>query len=115
GVTRFITIGTTLESSRRAIALAEKDPRIFAAVGVHPNAAAKSPADVRSELRVLAQHPRVAAIGEAGLDYYRLPGGGTAMEKAAQARLFLQQLEIAADLGLNVVIHQRDAWEDTLA
>ncbi|HEX4086723.1 MAG TPA: TatD family hydrolase [Chthoniobacteraceae bacterium] len=115
GVRRMLSIGTSLESSRRAIALAEQDARIFAVAGVHPNSVDEAPADVRGELRALAEHPRVAAIGEAGLDYHRLPAGGEATHKSAQARLFTQQLDVAADMGLNVVIHQRDAWEDTLA
>ena len=115
GIGRMISIGTSLESSRRAIALAEKDPRIYAVAGVHPNSVEEAPADIRGELRALASHPRVVAIGETGLDYHRLPGGGHAMHKAAQVRLFMQQLDVAAELGLNVVIHQRDAWEDTLA
>ena len=124
GVTRLICIGTSLESSRRAIALAESDPRIFAVAGVHPTTVKEAGEDVRGELRELARHPRVVAIGEAGLDYHRLPSGSDesgeapalsdAEYKAAQARLFRQQLDVAVELGLNVVIHQRDAWEDTL-
>jgi len=121
GVARIISIGTSLESSRRAIALAEADPRIFAVAGVHPTTVDEAGGDVRAALRELAGHPRVVAIGEAGLDYHRLPSRSgepapfsDAEYKAAQARLFRQQLEVAEDLGLNVVIHQRDAWEDTL-
>jgi TatD DNase family protein len=121
GVTRILTIGTSLESSRRAIALAESDARIFAVAGVHPTSVEAAGGDVSAELRELALHPRVAAIGETGLDYHRLPSQSTEAPalsddeyKAAQARLFRQQLDVAADLGLNVVIHQRDAWEDTL-
>jgi TatD DNase family protein len=122
GVTRILSIGTSLASSRRAVALAESDPRIFAVAGIHPTAAEAAGGDIRAELRELAGNPRVAAIGETGLDYHRLPSHGgepaglsDAEYKAAQARLFRQELEVAADLGLNVVIHQRDAWEDTLA
>jgi TatD DNase family protein len=121
GVTRMLSIGTSLESSRRAIALAESDARIFAVAGVHPTAVAEAEEDVSAELRKLALHPRVVAIGEAGLDYHRLPsqsGEPAALSdaeyKEAQERLFRQQLDVAADLGLNVVIHQRDAWPDTL-
>ena len=121
GVTRMISIGTSLESSRRAVRLAEMDSRIFAVAGVHPTAAEEVEKDVTEELMELARHPRVVAIGEAGLDYHRLPSqenpAATQSDeeyKAAQARLFRQQLEVAAALGLNVVIHQRDAWEDTL-
>jgi TatD DNase family protein len=119
GVTRILSIGTSLASSRRAVALAESDPRIFAVAGVHPTSVEEAGEDVAAELRELARHPRVVAIGETGLDYHRLPSGraepgAIGAYKAAQARLFRQQLEVAAALGLNVVIHQRDAWEDTL-
>lgn len=121
GVTRIVTIGTSLESSRRAVALAEADPRIFAVAGVHPASVEEAGDDVRPQLLELARHPRVAAIGETGLDYHHLPGErdepatlSVDEYKAAQARLFRQQLDVAAELGLNVVIHQRDAWEDTV-
>jgi len=114
GVTRMISIGTSIESSRRAVALAESDSRIFAVVGVHPSSVAEAGENVTAELAQLARHPRVVAIGEAGLDYYRLPSqtgepaGMTDTEyKAAQEQLFRQQLEVAAGAGLNLVVHQR--------
>jgi TatD DNase family protein len=140
GVTRIITIGTSIESSRRAIALAENYPNVFAVVGVHPTSE-NSPDDVITPLRELAKHPRVVAIGETGLDYHSLPSVVAAKDKkvqvfanalqgeteeqidasiedgaykAKQASLFEQQLDLAVELGLNVVIHQRDAWRDTL-
>jgi len=120
GVTRMISIGTSIESSRRAIALAETDPRIFAVAGVHPTTAPEA-GSVGESLRELASHPRVVAIGEAGLDYHYLPsltgepaGMSDDDHKSAQERLFREQLEVAADLGLNVVVHQRSAWEDTV-
>ena len=142
GVTRIITIGTSIESSRRAVDLAEKYPNIFAVIGVHPTYAAEADEDVITPLRELAKSPRVVALGEAGLDYHHLPSmeaakgkkvqvfsralqGETEEEieasiqdgayKSRQASLFQQQLDLAVDLGLNVVIHQRDAWDDTLA
>jgi TatD DNase family protein len=138
GIHRLITIGTSLEGSRRAIALAERYPQVFAVVGFHPGNAAEAPEDVITPLRVLAQHPRVVAIGECGLDYHRLPssrmheaavatqafGNETPVnvdaaiadgaEKERQAAIFMQQLDLAVELGLNVVIHERDAWDDTL-
>jgi TatD DNase family protein len=115
GVERVITIGTSLESSRRAVELAERHPMIYAVVGVHPTTADEASGDIRSALRELAVHPRVAAIGETGLDYHHLPGEGkNAAFQQTQASIFRQQLDLAAELGLNVVIHQRDAWEDTL-
>jgi TatD DNase family protein len=121
GITRLISIGTSFASSERALALAEKHEEIFAAVGWHPADAAHAPADVGARLRELAAHPKVVAIGETGLDYFRLPStrGGAAeddaRDKARQADIFRQQLGVAADLGLNCVIHQRgDTLEDTL-
>jgi TatD DNase family protein len=141
GVTRIITIGTSVESSRRAVDLAEKHSNIFAAVGVHPAYAEESGEDVITPLRELAENPRVVAIGETGLDYHRLPSVSAAKEKkvqvfaralqgeteeeieasiqdgaykSRQASLFQQQLDLALELGLNLVIHQRDAWDDTL-
>ena len=122
GVTKIISIGTDLESSRRAIKLAERFADVFAAAGWHPSNAHAAPDDIRQPLRELVKHPKVVAIGEIGLDYHRLPGGKTggfaaddARCKTKQAGIFQQQLEIAAEAGLNCVIHQRDAFDDTLA
>jgi TatD DNase family protein len=122
GITRIISIGTDMESSRRAIGLAEQFESVFAVIGWHPNEALAAPDDVRPVLRDLASHPKVVALGETGLDYYRMPSqkpGGTAEQderyKRKQSQLFQQQLELAADLGLNCVVHQRAALEDTLA
>jgi TatD DNase family protein len=141
GVTRIITIGTSVESSRRAVDLAEKYSKIYAVIGVHPTYAEEAEEDVITPLRELAANPRVVAIGETGLDYHHLPSADLAKERKAQvfakalqtstedqieadihdgaykskqAALFEQQLDLAVELGLNVVIHQRDAWEDTL-
>jgi TatD DNase family protein len=117
GISKMISIGTSLESSRRAVQLAEKFPTVFAAVGWHPTEAAKAPDDLRPALRELAKHPKVVAIGETGLDYHRLPGGETenARYQQRQAEVFQQQLEVAIEFGLNCIIHQRDAFDDTLA
>jgi TatD DNase family protein len=141
GVTRILTIGTSLESSHRAVALAEKHPSIYAVIGVHPTSALEAEEDVITPLRELAKSPRVVAIGETGIDYYRMPSQelltsdkfeGSYTEalatnplaaegairdgayKSAQAALFQEQLDLAAELGLNVVIHQRAAWDETL-
>ena len=122
GITKIIAIGTDLESSARAVALSERFPGIYAAVGWHPSHVTGAPQDLRPQLRELARHPRVVALGETGLDYHRLPsskpGGSPADDepyKRRQSELFRQHLETAAELGLNCVIHQRDALEDTLA
>ena len=140
GITRIITIGTSVESSQRAIDLAEKYPAVYAAIGVHPTYVEEAEEDVFTPLRELAKNPRVVAIGETGIDYHRLPSEKVAKEtqvqvmsalrtetdeeieaqirdgayKSKQASLFQQQLDLAVELGLNAVIHQRDAWEDTL-
>ena len=141
GVTRILTIGTSIESSRRAIELAEKYPNIFAVIGVHPTYAEEAPDDVMTPLHELAKSPRVVALGESGLDYHSLPSKEAAKDKkvqvfanalqgeteeqidasiadgaykSKQAILFEQQLDLAVELGFNVVIHQRDAWDDTL-
>ena len=117
GISRIVTIGTELESSRRAIDLAKRFDGVFAAVGWHPNDCLSAPDDVRVELERLAKAPKVVAIGEIGIDHYRLPstrGGSAAADeafKARQASLFRQQLEVAAQLGLNVVVHQRASFE----
>ena len=117
GISRIVTIGTELESSRRAIDLAKRFDGVFAAVGWHPNDCLSAPDDVRGELESLAKAAKVVAIGEIGIDHYRLPStrGGSAADdeafKARQVSLFQQQLEIAAKLGLNVVVHQRAAFE----
>jgi TatD DNase family protein len=149
GVTRIITIGTSVESSQRAVELAEKYSNVYAVIGVHPTSVEESGDDVITPLRQLASNPRVVALGETGLDYHRLPSKeledrksktfphqevfrsvARALQystedeieaqihdgayKSKQASLFEQQLDLAVELGLNVVIHQRDAWEDTL-
>ena len=121
GITKIISIATELESSRRTLAIAERFPNVFAVVGWHPSDAAEAPEDFRPALRDLAKHPKVVALGETGLDYYRLPSkkaGSIAADdaryKAKQASLFRQHLEVASELGLNCVIHQRDSLEDTL-
>jgi TatD DNase family protein len=122
GIAKIISIGTDLDSSRRAIQLAEKHSMIYAVAGWHPSDVERAPEDIRDALRELGKHPKVVALGETGLDYHRLPNQKpecTAADderyKKKQASLFLQHLEVAAELNLNCVIHQRDALEDTLA
>ncbi len=114
GITKIITIGTDLETSERAIAIAEQFPQVYAAVGWHPTDALRAPEDIRPAFSKLARHPKVVAIGETGLDYFRPPEGDVGRYKAKQAQLFRQQLELACDLGLNCIIHQRSSFEDAL-
>ncbi|HET6407577.1 MAG TPA: TatD family hydrolase [Chthoniobacteraceae bacterium] len=119
-ITRIVTIGTSVERSRRALQFAEENPHIFAVAGVHPNNVAEEPAGYVEALRELARNPRVVAIGETGLDYHYLPStrDGSAEDDAENKRLqadfFRAQLSLAAELQLSVVIHERDAWEDTV-
>ena len=121
GITKIISIGTSLGSSERAIRLAEQFPSVYAAVGWHQTEVMQAPADLRPALREYAKHPKVVAIGEIGLDYHHLPGsqggnvGDDAHYKQRQADIFLQQIEVASEAGLNCIIHQRDAFDDTLA
>src|SRR5271163_2629322 len=116
GVTEIISIGTRLDSSARAVELAENFPNIWATIGLHPCDADSAPGDAVERLRELAQSSRVVAVGEIGLDYHRLPENPAEAEanKQRQAELFRKQLELTAELGLNAVIHQRDSWDDTL-
>jgi len=139
GVTRIISIGTGIDSSRRAVALAERFPGVFAAVGIHPTNVMEEGPDFLPALRELVLHPKVVAIGETGMDYHHVPEHlqqrpstmvDSALQaqtmdeqerliaegawKAAQADAFRMQLDLAVELGLNVVIHQRSSWEDTL-
>jgi TatD DNase family protein len=109
GVTEMITIGTTLETSARAVKLAEIFPSVWATVGIHPNEATQWGQDAKTALREWARHPKVVAIGEIGLDYYwkRVPN-------EVQQRAFDEQLTLAAELGLPVIVHDRDAHDDVL-
>jgi TatD DNase family protein len=109
GVTRVITIGTGIDSCRRALALTAADG-VFAALGIDPHQAATPEATRVGELRTLLDHPRVVAVGEAGLDYHY---GAEAKEE--QRSLFAAQLALASDLGRPIVVHTRSANADTEA
>ena len=139
GVTRIISIGTGIDSSRRAVALAERFPNVHAVVGIHPTNVTEEGFDFLPALGELARHPKVVAIGETGIDYHHVPEElqvpkvadvdsallaqshgdqerliAEGAWKSAQADAFRMQLDLAVELGLNVVIHQRSAWNDTL-
>jgi len=112
GVETLMAIGTgggppDLEA---AIRLADRHACMYATVGVHPHDAAKAAEETFVRLRKLARHPKVRALGEIGLDYHY-----DFSPRDVQRRVFERQLEIAAEAGLPVVIHTREAWEDTLA
>ena len=107
GITRILVPGIDLETSQQAVALSEKYANLFVAVGVHPNDAMGWQADNLVRLRELAKHPKVVAIGEIGLDYYR-----NKTPQALQLEALKAQLELAASLQKPVVIHNRQAFSD---
>ncbi|MEY4485182.1 MAG: hypothetical protein RL693_2634 [Verrucomicrobiota bacterium] len=118
GISRIICIGTTLEDARRVLEIADTYPEVEATVGIHPCDADTVEGDAFiEELRELAQHPKVVGIGEIGLDYYHQPPEGFTLEswKAQQAHVLGLQLGLAAELGLNVVLHNRDSFADLTA
>ena len=111
GVERMMAIGTgegppDLEV---AIRLAEAHPFIYATIGVHPHDASKATEETFARLRELAQHPKVLAIGEIGLDYHY-----DFSPRDVQREVFERQLDLAREAGKPIVIHTREAWEDTL-
>ena len=107
GVKRMICIGTDIDSSRQAIQIAENFPAVFVSTGIHPNDSAQVKAGWQMEVLELAQHPKVVAIGEIGLDYYR-----DHASPETQIRAFSEQIELAQELQLPLVIHNRRANED---
>ncbi len=110
GVKRILTIGMDSESCRAAIAATETYPEVYAAVGRHPNDSTGYEDAVTDELRELARHPRVRAIGETGLDDYR-----DYAPRADQERAFSAQMQLARETGKPLVIHTRAAEDDTIA
>ena len=108
-VDSIITMGCSLKSSAAALKLAEKYERMYAAVGIHPEDCENLPADYISQIKALAANKKVRAIGEIGLDYHY---DGSDREK--QIACFEEQLSLAKELDLPVVIHSRDATKDTL-
>jgi TatD DNase family protein len=110
GVTWLVDVGADLASSRRAVALAMREPRVWAAVGIHPHDADTVTPPALDELRALAMGPRVLAIGETGLDYYR-----DLSPRPRQRDAFAAQLALAQELGLPVIVHDREAHADALS
>ena len=108
GVEMMMAIGTGGELDV-AIQQAERYPFIYATIGVHPHDAAKATPDTFARLRDLAGHPKVLAIGEIGLDYHY-----DFSPRDVQRSVFERQLELAVEFGKPVVIHTREAWEDTM-
>lgn len=110
GVVQIVTIGTTVETSERAVALAERYPQVYATVGIHPHDAASADEDAFARMKAWASHPKVVAIGEIGLDFYY-----DHSPRPVQLDVFRRQLELAREVGLPIVIHSRDAAESRAA
>lgn len=109
GVCRAVVVGFDLESSESAIDLCLRSDGLMAAVGVSPHDCAQIPSNYLDRLRCLALHPAVVAIGETGLEYHHPVG-----HRDVQQRVFSDQIRLANELGLPVIIHSRDCDEDLL-
>jgi len=109
GVSLILNAASSLESSRKAIALAEKYSFFYAAVGVHPHDASSLTSEALSAIRELAKNNKVKAIGEIGLDYFY-----DLSPREVQKEAFIKQMELAKELDLPVIVHDRDAHEDSL-
>lgn len=109
GVTKIICASSSVDASRRAVAIANSHDNIFATVGVHPEEAGDFCANIKKELKELAKGNKVVAIGEIGLDYHY-----EFCSREQQKYAFIEQLKLANELALPVVIHSRDATLDTL-
>ena len=120
GVTRMVAIGCDVPSSRACLAIADRYSGVWAAVGVHPTYVTEvTEPDWLDQLREMTGHPRCAAMGEMGLDYHHdAPAGWTVADhRQRQQEFFSRQLGLAAEVGMNVVVHQRDrsgleCWND---
>jgi TatD DNase family protein len=109
GVAKILTVGTDVASSRRAVELAVEHDSVYAAVGMHPHEAKSLSGSALADLRALARHPRVVAVGEIGLDFYR-----DRSPRDMQRRAFQAQLAWGARLGKPVIIHDRDAHSEVM-
>lgn len=110
GLKLIINIGCDLQSSQKSIRLAEKYPIIYTAVGIHPHEAAKVPPDYLKLLREMSVHPKVVAIGEIGLDFFR-----NRSPRDRQIEVFRRQLQLAREVNLPVVLHDREAHEEMVS
>ncbi len=109
GVRGFVSVGTSVASSRRAVALAEQHRDVYAAVAIHPHDAAEATPEALAALEDLARHPKVVAIGETGLDWYR-----DFAPRDAQLWALRAHLDLARHHGLPVIVHCREAYADVL-
>ena len=109
GVTGWITVGTEPQQNKKAVELADRFENMYAAVGIHPHDAKDVNSRTLTELREFVKNPKVVAIGETGLDFHY-----NFSEQSVQRRVFAAQLKIAAELNLPVIIHSREAFDDTM-
>lgn len=109
GVTAWITVGTDPAENQKALALAQRFQKLCVALGIHPHYADTVAADDIKALETLAQNPKCLAVGETGLDFHY-----DFSKRAAQMSLFTEHLDIAARLNLPVIIHSRQAFDETL-
>ena len=109
GVEYIVNIGASMASSKRSVALAEKYPFMYAAVGVHPDEVGELDEEKFATLKEWAKHEKVKAIGEIGLDYYWEKEGHD-----LQKHWFLRQMELAHEMKLPMIVHSREAAKDTL-
>ncbi|MBN2138895.1 MAG: TatD family hydrolase [Sedimentisphaerales bacterium] len=109
GVTSWITVGTDVKDSEKAVMLAERFDGLYATVGVHPHDAKSVTSDILAHLKQLAQNINVAAIGETGLDFHY-----NFSKQPDQIRVFATQLKLAAELNLPVIVHSRNAFDETM-
>ena len=107
GLERILIPGIDVATSEKAVALAEQFPNLFAAVGFHPSEAGSWNETIIPSLKDLARHPKVVAIGEIGLDYYREP-----FSRPVQREILRAQLELASEMQLPVILHNRESFED---
>ena len=114
GVERVVNVGASMRGSRESIRFSETFENVYAAVGIHPDECAGMDESYLSELRELAAHEKCVAIGEIGLDYHGFDVYEDKPGKETQKEWFFRQLELAAELSLPVIIHSRNACEDTL-
>jgi len=109
GVTAWITVGTDAQQNRKAVELADRFEHMYAAVGIHPHDAKDVTGQTIAELEELARSEKVVALGETGLDYHY-----NFSQHAEQRRAFAAQLEIARELNLPVIVHCREAFDETM-
>ena len=114
GIGRVVNVGARLSGSRNSVELSEKYDYFYAAVGVHPDDCGEMNSEWIDELRRLASHEKVVAIGEIGLDYHGFGVYEDKVDKYTQKKWFWEQLMMAKELELPVIIHSRNASEDTL-